>query len=325
LGYTANSYLLYGESQLHTRWESTFDELSTDLSNLNEVGPEEQVVVDSIKTNLVSLRTIFTDVSTTIERNSQTPGGFFDRSFIQVSWSRIEVQNQAVVFDASRLFRILDSQRNQARQRSTTLLFVLVIVFAIYIFSTYLLFFRRTLKSLSELSAGTRVIGSGNLDYTVPEKHKDEVGDLSRAFNRMTTELKKVTASKADLEKEILERIKAEEGLDRERKQLQAVIESLDEAVGVWNADGSLVLINDATAKLYGFEIKEQMLKNLSEYADVQVRTIDGCELPQEEWPPSRVLRGETFSNWELEQFVPSINKRFIGSNSGSPVRDASG
>ena len=125
--------------------------------------------------------------------------------------------------------------------------------------------------------------------------------------------------------RDITERKKAEEALDRERGQLRAVIESLDEAVGVWNTDGSLVLINDATAKLYGFEIKEQMLKHLSDYADVQVRTMDGRELPQEEWPPSRVLRGETFSNWELEQYIPSINKRFIGSNSGRPVRDANG
>jgi PAS domain S-box-containing protein len=124
---------------------------------------------------------------------------------------------------------------------------------------------------------------------------------------------------------EITERKKAGEVLERERKQLWAIIESLDEAVGVWNTDGSLVLINDATAKLYGFEVKEQMLKRLSDYADVQVRTLDGRELPQEEWPPARVLRGETFSNWELEQYIPSIKKRFIGSNSGRPVRDANG
>jgi PAS domain S-box-containing protein len=129
---------------------------------------------------------------------------------------------------------------------------------------------------------------------------------------------------------DITERKKAEEAVERERRQLLAIIESLDEAVGVWNTDGSLVLINDAVlrsfmAKLYGFEMKEQMLKHLSDYADVQVRTMDGCELPQEEWPPSRVLRGETFSNWELEQYIPSINKRFIGSNSGRPVRDANG
>jgi len=113
--------------------------------------------------------------------------------------------------------------------------------------------------------------------------------------------------------------------LELERGRLQAVFENMEEAVGLWSADGKLVSVNDATVRLYGFETKEQMLKHLSEYADVKVRTLDGRELPQEEWPPARVLRGESFSNWELEQFIPSINKRFIGSNSGSPVRDASG
>jgi PAS domain S-box-containing protein len=113
--------------------------------------------------------------------------------------------------------------------------------------------------------------------------------------------------------------------LELERGRLQAVVESMEEAVGAWSPDGKLVWLNDATVRLYGFETREQMLKHLSEYADVKVRTLDGRELPQEEWPPARVLRGESFANWELEQFIPSINKRFVGSNSGSPVRDASG
>jgi PAS domain S-box-containing protein len=247
LGYTANSYLLYGESQLRNRWESTFDTISNDLSNLNEVGAEEQVLVDSIKMNLASLRTIFTDVSAVIEINSQIPDGFFDRSFIQVSWSRLEVQNQAIVFDASRLFRLLDGRLDGERQRSTTLIFVLVGVFAIYIFSTYLLFFRRTLKSLSELSEGVKVIGSGNLDYIVPEGHKDELGDLSRAFNRMTTELKMVTASKAEMEREIEERKKAESVTD-----YLATFPELDpNPILELDEDGSVTYMNPAASRLF--------------------------------------------------------------------------
>jgi PAS domain S-box-containing protein len=353
LGYTASGYLLYGESHLRSRWESSFDAISTDLSSLDGAGKKERAAVESLEADLSRLKDVFSDVSAAIERNSGTTSSQFDKSFIQVSWSRIAVQNESAVFAASRLLRVLDDRLVLEKETRNRLLFALVAFFALYIFSSYLLLYRRTLKSITRLSEGTRVIGSGNLEYRIGEKSGDEIGDLSRAFNRMTDDLKETTASREELraeverrseveqelqaqteelreqtgqlEKEIVERKKAEKSLDQERGQLRAVIESLDEAVGVWNADGSLVLINDATARLYGFEIKEEMLKHLSEYADVQVRTIDGCELSQEEWPPSRVLRGETFSNWELEQFIPSIKKRFIGSNSGIPVRDASG
>jgi PAS domain S-box-containing protein len=113
--------------------------------------------------------------------------------------------------------------------------------------------------------------------------------------------------------------------LDLERGRLSAVVENMEEAVGIWSSDGNLVLVNQATAKLYGFETREQMLEHFREYPDVVVWTLDGRELPQEEWPPARALRGETFSNWVLEQYIPSLGKRFVGSNSGCPVRDASG
>ena len=123
------------------------------------------------------------------------------------------MQNQAIFFDSLRLATLIDEQQDQLRQTRRTLIFALIGVFGAFILATYVLNYRRILKSLAVLQAGTRIVGSGNLDYLVPEKHNDEIGDLSRAFNRMTTNLKNVTASKAELETEIEERKKAEEKL----------------------------------------------------------------------------------------------------------------
>ena len=44
----------------------------------------------------------------------------------------------------------------------------------------------------------------------IPDDRRDEIGDLSRAFNTMTTDLKNVTASKAELETEVAERKQAQ-------------------------------------------------------------------------------------------------------------------
>ncbi|OGV61104.1 MAG: hypothetical protein A2X45_15040 [Lentisphaerae bacterium GWF2_50_93] len=55
-------------------------------------------------------------------------------------------------------------------------------------------------KSISDpiqkLSEGANIIGSGNLDFKVGTAHKDEIGQLSRAFDKMVFDLKTTTASR---------------------------------------------------------------------------------------------------------------------------------
>lgn len=294
LGYIANSYLLYGESQQRGRWESEFNALSSSLSKLGQVGAEEQAVVDDIKASIVRLKAIFTEVGDSIENSSRTPGGFFDREFIRVSWSRIEVQNQGIVFNASRLFNILDNRLDETKQTITTLLFVLVGVFAVYVFSNYLLLFRRTLKSISELRAGTKVIGSGNLDYSVPVGHNDEVGDLSRAFNQMTAELKSVTASKAELETEIDQRKKAEEALRTNETRLRLMLEQLP--CNVWAVDRDLKITSVQGEMMRSGKRREEDIigKPMQEY--LQTRNLDSAPFVA----CRRALAGER-SSYEIE------------------------
>ena len=78
---------------------------------------------------------------------------------------------------------------------------------------SFLITYRGILRSISKLKNGIRVIGSGNLDYTVEAGKKDEIADVSTSVNQMATNLKTVTASKIELEREIEERKKAEEAL----------------------------------------------------------------------------------------------------------------
>lgn len=87
------------------------------------------------------------------------------------------------------------------------------------------------MKSLSVLQTGTIIVGGGNLDYAIAVKHNDEVGELSRAFNQMTTSLKDVTASKAELEREIAERQKAEEKAKRQKAIEEGINRILREAL----------------------------------------------------------------------------------------------
>ncbi len=233
LGYLSNDYLLYRESQQLDRWNSKYSSLSDDIANLSVDTPDQQALVDNIQGDLQRLKAVFDDV---VANASVTQHGSYDPAFIQVSWSRIGVQTQGMVFDAARLSQKLRDEGDQEKQMNSVLAGVLLGTFAAFLLVNYFFIYRNTLRSISALQAGARIIGSGNLDHTIDEKQSDEFGALAGAFNRMTARLKTVMASKADLEKEISERGRAEAERERLLEQLKAKtseLEKANEALGI--------------------------------------------------------------------------------------------
>jgi signal transduction histidine kinase len=221
LSYLTNDYLIHREGQQLRRWQSRFTSLSGEVAGLNVDKPEQQALVRNIQASTKRLKEVFDSVVNTAGNSSETQNITLDSAFLRVSWSRMAVQNQGLVSDALRLSQLLRAEMDQLRQTRTIVMFLMIGTFSTFLFLSYIQIFRRALKSISALQAGAAVIGSGNLDFIIEEKHDDEIGDLSRSFNRMTADLKAVTASKADLEKEVTERKRAEEELRRSQDELE--------------------------------------------------------------------------------------------------------
>ncbi|MBN2373973.1 response regulator [bacterium] len=76
-------------------------------------------------------------------------------------------------------------------------------------------------RPVHQLYKGMEKIGSGDLDYKVGTNEDDEIGRLSRAFDKMTDDLKRTTISVSELNKEIEERKRAEEESRRAREQAE--------------------------------------------------------------------------------------------------------
>jgi signal transduction histidine kinase len=83
---------------------------------------------------------------------------------------------------------------------------------------------------IKSLSQDTKIIGSGNLDYKTGSHRKDEIGQLSRSFDKMTGDLKKITASRDELNREITERKRAEEDISRLNEDLKYHVVQLEES-----------------------------------------------------------------------------------------------
>lgn len=83
---------------------------------------------------------------------------------------------------------------------------------------------------IKTLSQGAEIIGSGNLDYKTGSHRKDELGQLSRSIDKMTGDLKKITASRDELNREIAERKRAEEDISRLNEDLKYHVVQLEES-----------------------------------------------------------------------------------------------
>ena len=77
-------------------------------------------------------------------------------------------------------------------------------------------------KPVRRLHRGVEIISEGNLDYKIGEDAKDEIGQLSRAFDSMAANLKKTTVSIDELNEEIVERKRVEWELEKAKQQAEA-------------------------------------------------------------------------------------------------------
>jgi signal transduction histidine kinase/CheY-like chemotaxis protein len=104
----------------------------------------------------------------------------------------------------------IDAKEALAPLRFIKLMFILVlIVVSIVTWLVGVAVSRMITGPIHKLHEGTEIIAEGNLNYKVGTNTKDEIGQLSRAFDKMTEDLRETTTSIDELNKEIAGRKQA--------------------------------------------------------------------------------------------------------------------
>jgi PAS domain S-box-containing protein len=157
----------------------------------------------------------------------------------------------------------------------------------------------------------------------VPEKDAEGRVASVLAITRDVTERKQAEAAREELI-ELLS--KAVQDAHRNRSELEAVLQAMQDGVAVFDMQGRLVFLNRAQVKIGAYPTGEQIPQSPSEFARVlELRWPDGRVVALEDRPVARVLRGESVYDLELMGRRLDTGQEWHFSFSGEPVLEPGG
>jgi len=209
-------YLLHHEKRMEQQWNLKYKSL------MNLINTAEEEVTKPIKADLVTFGDKFLQVTANYEKKQK---------LIQEEASEREI-NSALLIEEELVTQLLikshsifskcallaENARNRAvriSKLSTIITFMIMTFFILSIIILLFLVSRSISKPLGKLKQGIETMGKGNFEHQIEIVSKDELGDFASAFNQAVASLKEITASRDELNKEIVERKKAEEKLKK--------------------------------------------------------------------------------------------------------------
>ncbi|HQQ79415.1 MAG TPA: ATP-binding protein, partial [Thermoanaerobaculia bacterium] len=148
---------------------------------------------------------------------------------------------------ATSAYAMLKAER--ASLEAIQVLLFLLLAFVVLLAAVWvgLLLARRVTRPIGALAASARRVGAGDFDALVEVEGGDEIGALARAFNAMTSELRRrraeLVAANAELEA-------TNRQLDEQRRRFGSILERLDAGVVAFWEDGRLAFLNDTARRL---------------------------------------------------------------------------
>jgi len=218
-------YLLHREKRMEQQWNIKHDSLGEILDGL-----AEEEGLKSIRADYATLGNLFSQVITNYKaRQELIQKGASQEKIDALTGleerlvAQLLITSHSIITDTSRLAEEARIEVMEAQRLAANLTLILMVILAITVTASSLVIARSISKPLGELTKGAEVIGRGDLEHRVRVKSKDELGQLAAAFNKMTKSLKKVTASRDELDREVAERKQAEEDVRKYAEQLEQV------------------------------------------------------------------------------------------------------
>jgi len=210
-------YLLNHEKRMQQQWDMKYKSL---MNLINEAEKEE--AIKSIEADLVTLGNKFSQVVANYNKIQKlTQEGASEKEMSSVLAIEEELVNQLLIKSQSifskcaLLAENIRTKTVRTSKLSISITFIVMTIFVLGIIISLLLISKSISKPLGKLKQGIEIVSKGNLEHQIEVVSQDELGDFTSVFNQAMVSLKEVTASRDELNKEIVERKKLEEKLKK--------------------------------------------------------------------------------------------------------------
>ncbi|MEA2112551.1 MAG: ATP-binding protein [Patescibacteria group bacterium] len=199
-------------------------------------------------------------------------------------------------------------------------------------------------KPITALQSGIAIVTKGNLDYKVGTNSKDEIGQLSRAFDKMTKAIKKshleinqrvksqtkeISEKQTNIENQqlatlnILEDVQEEKELTEiEQKKVATILQSIGDGVFVIDKDYKIMIFNEVASQISGFSEEEAVGKN---YKKVLKFIFEKDGKINDKFVKDAIKLGTIQEMTNHTLLVRKDKRKIPVADSSAPIKDAEG
>jgi PAS domain S-box-containing protein len=256
LNHVAFSYILYQEARPVEQFAAVSGALGGLVNTADAAvhAPAQQTLVDHIRTHALNMNTYFQQLVKSYEAGIPDATTMATRDRLS---GLIMLESYEADSDASRLRQLVDAELKTAELRMFGLVAVVLLLASVPLTLVLAVTRRNIGLSIQNLTTGAAAIGGGNLDFRFDERARDETGQVASAFNRMISDLKSVTASKAELESEIFRREKVEKALKTSEQNYRTVADNTYNFEFWLSPEGKFLYASPSCFRIYGHTPEE--------------------------------------------------------------------
>lgn len=190
---TTFEYLTYHEQRMYLQWLSKHARITKLLDGMQDVHKEAERIIEEIRQNHKNVGALFgmmTGSSRESRGNGALPSGKprpepSTRERDTILGGQLLMRTQYIVSDLLRLSAHTGSAMADAQEKMAQAIVLSVLLLVAVIAGASLTIMKSLVKPIDELQRGTEVVGAGDLDFRIGSERTDEIGDLSRSFDRM--------------------------------------------------------------------------------------------------------------------------------------------
>lgn len=234
LNLLTNDYLFNRTERTRMQWQLRNDSLTELIQSMKFRIKEEKLLKEEILNNHDQLKVVFSRIiaNYAIRKNSsEMPAELSELEELLVR--KLLTNSQIMVSNVAQLIGISHRELVSTQRKSSLVVIFFVILITVIIAANSFFTRKSILVPILKLQKGTQTIGEGDLNFKITSVSKDEIGDLSRAFDHMTENLKTITVSRDKLEREISVRKQTEEMLREKTHDLGERVKELNCLYGI--------------------------------------------------------------------------------------------